>query len=150
MPTPVGPQGDTESWPGVGPESLGGCRSQMSPSGEAEDAIASPFAHCRSASVGRRAAASESEGGQMLSVGRMQHERRVGQERFSGHERRRPIPGHDVRVRQMPERSSWLVGECSCGQTATSIVDGLVEAWVTIHRWQPHSGDAWSGRGSSN
>jgi len=52
-------------------------------------------------------------------------------------DRRQRIPGHDIVVGVAPGRPGWLVGQCSCGEHAEARVevDGVVEAWVTWHRW---------------
>jgi hypothetical protein len=53
-------------------------------------------------------------------------------------DRRRSIPGHEVRVGTLRDRPGWLIGLCSCGGHAEARVevDGVVEAWVTAHRFE--------------
>lgn len=63
--------------------------------------------------------------------------RRVEPDALTPADRRRTTPGHDVCVGTSRAQPGWLIGRCSCGEHAEARVevDGVVEAWVTWHRW---------------
>jgi hypothetical protein len=71
----------------------------------------------------------------MRSVEEQRQDRRVRRRSFSGQDRRRPGSPRAIRVWEMAD-DGWLAGECSCGQRATSMLDGVVEAWIMVHRWE--------------
>ncbi|HZU80068.1 MAG TPA: hypothetical protein VE991_09145 [Acidimicrobiales bacterium] len=58
----------------------------------------------------------------------------------TGGKRRRMIPGHTVTVGTRPDRPGWLFGVCECGEETEAQLPGVVEAWVTVHRWQVSRG----------
>lgn len=62
-------------------------------------------------------------------------ERRQQAATFTKANRRPAVPGHHVTVGTSHVKPGWLIGACECGEVAESKVDGVVEAWVTWHRF---------------